>query len=274
MNKVFIICVVVAAVAVAGCRTTTDNRDYMLGWYSMPSRHPGTREVIPDHPSIIIPIFKVYGEYHSSMFIGMEVPLEPCPEGLAVSEGFGLDGTKIKYDEETSEVCISVCQPVLEFIIHNYVKGETNVLTRIDRPSWIMDATAIPPSSNDEFIGWYQSALSPWVGFEVRKVAETTELSVYAFGDEKWSPLQKGCVVGPHAGRLGFFLPLGKEHHLEEQSIIYNKHLKRYEMNVIVKKSSRVIRTPLVKTDKLTPPLSEDNTTVPMVQMGIPYSKP
>ena len=148
-------------------------RDHLVGWYKMPGSRGTT-----------IPIFKIDGTYYSVCF-GAEIPLKECPEGLewAALKPSSMTGTRIGFDEQTNDYYI-VIQDRLRAAMSEETResvrklgfslGEKTAISRIDTPSGLLDATAKPPSTNGDFLGWYEAVWLP-IRFEIRRDGETLE---------------------------------------------------------------------------------------------------
>jgi hypothetical protein len=259
---------ILIALGVSGCGSLTEQsagaRDHLVGWYKLPNRHYRTREVIPG-PGTLIPVFKTDGTYYSVCH-GFEIPLRECPEGLewALTRS-SMVGTKIGFDEESNAYYIIIEDQGLANNYEPYISGEKRTMTRVDKPSWLLDATAQPPRTNDDFIGWYKPVWFP-IRLALRKEGKKYLLLESQEADESgvWKTQGEMKELTPIADRLGFVMSRRKD---RCTSITYNKSLKRFELTKQwSKRRPEVIRMPLARVS----PHTERAAITTLMIMGIP----
>lgn len=262
--KIVATLLILIAISVSACHTLTepsaDERDYLVGWYKLPARDRESREVIPG-PDTLIPVFKIDGAYYS-VCLGFEIPLKECPEGLewALTPS-SMVGTMIGFDDASNEYYISIVDGQLGHHDQFYISGEKRPMTRIDKPSGLLDATAQRPRTNDDFLGWYQPVWFPWVRLEIRKDGEkylSAEHELHEPGI--WKTRVDPRELTPDPDRLGFTGFDRKSEH----SLTYNEALKRFE---ITKTGSYVVRMSLAQVP---PPSPEVAVPLPTMRIGIP----
>jgi len=260
---------ILIALGVSGCGPLTEPsvgaRDHLLGWYKLPNRHYRTRKVIPGGGTLI-PVFKNDGTYYS-LCRGFEVPLKECIEGLewALTES-SMIGTKIGFDVMSNKYYIIIEDARAQYEGGYSTSGEKQFMTRVDKPSGLPDATARPPRTNDDFLGWYQPVWFPWIRFEIRKngkrcLSVEWELS----GAERpavWKSHGKPRELAPIPGRLGF---TGFDRK-NRDNLTYNEILKRFELTKNIDDQGRFIRIPLARVS----PHPEGATVPPPMRIGIP----
>jgi len=245
---------------VAGCvsltaRSQSGRRDGLVGWFKLQG---GDR---------IIPVFKTEGTFYS-VCRGGEVPFKECPEGLewALTPS-SMAGTKIVFDEASSNpYYIIIEDEQLEQNCDFYIPGEKRPMTRIDKPSGLLDARAKRPRTIDDFLGWHQLVWFPYVRCEIRKDGEkyvfTTQHS------EKpgvWKTEGEPRELTPLPDGLGF---TGFDRK-NESSLTYNEALKRFELTEQRdKRQPAVIRMPLARIPP--PPSPEGGAAPPSMEIGIP----
>jgi len=240
-------------------------RDHLLGWYKLPNRHYRTREVIPG-PGTLIPVFKTDGNYYSVCH-GFEIPLKECPEGLewALAPS-SMAGTKIGFDEESNEYYIAIKDELLRNNSdYRFGCGEKQTMTRVGKPSWLLDATAEPPRTNDDFLGRYKPVWFP-IPLEIRKEGKKYLLLESQEADEPgvWKTQIEVQILTPIADRLGFVMSRRKD---RCTSITYNKSLKRFELTKQrSKRRPEVIRMPLARVS----PHTERTAITTLMILGIP----
>ncbi len=248
---------ILIGISVLGCHASTGpsaddrlgvgNCDYLVGWFKMMGR------------DTMIPVFKIDETYYS-VCRGFEIPLKECPEGLewALTPS-SMVGTTIGFDEASSTHYIAVMDSQLSnFSDGRGGTGEKQSITKIDKPSGLLDATAERPRTNDDFLGWYQPVWPPWFRFEVREDGEKHLVAMPGLdGKTEEEPRE----LTPLPDRLGFTGFDRRNRH----SLTYNEALKRFELT---KTSSCVIRMPLARVP---PPPSPDGREAPTVtDIGIP----
>ena len=231
--------------------------DNVVGWFEMTGRDR------------IIPVFKVDGTYYS-VCLGVEVPFKESPEGLEWAfAASNMVGTTIGFDEASNGYYIAVMDSQAskfteEFPDGGYGNGEKQPLTRIDKPSWLLDPTARPPRTNDDFLGWYQAIWIAGVRWQIRRDGETylvEEQELHEPGGWKAEEEPRELTILP--GGLGFTF------HREDGIILtYNQARSRFELT---RTTSPTLRVPLAR---VSPPSSADGRAVPLpangVQIGIP----
>jgi hypothetical protein len=261
------------AVAPAGSATDA-SRDHFVGWFSLPEPERKEGQVIPGGKALI-PVFKRGGSYWTVSF-GIEVPLKECPEGLewAASPPFA-EGTKFGYDNTTKTYYIIIEQQWLKDEYPSaYVSGVKQPMTKVDPPSGILDATAEPPHTNDDFVGWYQPAWFPIIRFEVRKEDDKHLWTEEILGPERdtRSARNRTTELTPLAGRLGLVL---SHHKSQKTCLIYNPALKRVEITHedVQNGAPTVIRTPLVRLPAQPPESGDVPASLRRMYIGVPLSR-
>ena len=122
--------------------------------------------------------------------------------------------------------------------------GEKTPITRIEKPSGLLDATAKAPSTNDDFIGLYQAVWLP-VRYEIRKDDEKYICTVQLYRADSWKTEGKLFELTSIPDNLGFVMSQREDKHI---SIIFNETLKRFEIaHQLGKRQSSVIRMPLAR---------------------------
>ena len=209
----------------------------------------------------MIPVFKTDGIYYS-VCLGFEIPLKECPEGLewGVTPS-SMVGTTIAFDEASNDYYI-----IIEDKQHqhpHYISGKKRPMTRIDKPSWLLDATAQRPRTNDDFLGCYQPVWFPGIGWEIRKNGEAYLVAEQELHEPGvWKTRGETRELTPLPDRLGLTGFDRRNRH----SLTYNEALKRFELT---KTTSPVIRMPLARVPS---PSLPEGDTVPLssMQIGIP----
>lgn len=225
------------------------SRDHLVGWYKL--------------GDTLIPVFKIDGTYYSACR-GFEFPLKECPEGLELAiTPSSMADTKIGFAVASKEYYISIVDDLLSGNSDGrYGIGEKRPMTKIHKPSGLLDATAPPPRTNDDFLGWYQPVWFPFA-FEVRKEDERY-LCVENLPDESgvWKTVSEREIT-PLPDRLGFS---GFDRHPRKE-LTYNDALKRFEItSQLGKREPSIIRMPLARTAQ--PP--EVPAISPPMIIGIP----
>jgi hypothetical protein len=146
-----------------------EGHDAMVGWYKLLPRDEMTRRVIPD-TGVLIPIFKLEGVYYTALR-GVEAPLKECPGGLEWALKTSLAGTTIRYHAASGTCSIRIVDSQRATFDGSYHQDEMPFvpLTRVEKPSGLLDATAPPPQTLDDFLGTYQPIWLPWIRMEIRK---------------------------------------------------------------------------------------------------------
>ena len=224
---------ILIVLGVSGCGSLTEQSagacDHLLGWYKL--------------GDTLIPVFKTDGTYYS-VCRGFEIPLKECPEGLEWAfTPSSMVGTKIGFDEASNAYYIIVEDKQLENNYQHYIRGEKKPMTKIDKPSWLLDATAQPPRTNDDFLGWYQPVWFPYV-MEIRKDSPKY-LVAYPEPDKsgEWKTIGKPRELTPLPDRLGFTGFDRKNRH----NLTYNEILKRFELTKNRDDQGQFIRMPLAR---------------------------
>jgi hypothetical protein len=226
-----------------------DSRDDLIGWYAVTGKDR------------LIPVFKRHGTYYS-VCRGFETPLKPSPAGLEWAfEPSSMKGTTIGRDPNTGGYYLAVVDAqAANFTDGNYGYGEKEPMTRIDPPAWLVDLTAAPPHTLDDFPGWYQAVLFP--GFpcwELRKNDAGGYEAAYDWPNVVGGPQSKQVeAMAPLPDRLGF---TGFERS-SNIALVYNEELRRYEI------AMAEIRMPLAR---IAPPRTDEEAqaTGP-IRVGIP----
>lgn len=238
----------------ASCSTPTSQpqagpRDYLLGWFHMTKR---------DH---IIPVFQSKGTYYS-VCRGFEIPLRECPAGLESA----APTTTIGFDETSHHYYIIIEDEELAQQYQDYIRGEKQSMTKIDKPLELFDAAAPPPASSDDFLGWYLPVWFPFPMWEIRKEGPTY-LVAYHEPDPSgiWHTEGQPYELTPLPDRLGFS---GLERENNTYKLIYNEALHRFEIECAA--SPQVIRMPLAHYQA--PPAPQELTPAMsvMAKIGIP----
>jgi hypothetical protein len=225
-------------------------RNHFVGWYKL--------------GDTVIPVFKLDGTYYS-VCRGFEVPLKESPEGLewALTPS-SMEGTTIGFDETSNRYYIKVKDSRAQYEEHAW-PPERDFLTRIDKPSCILDATTSPPRANDDFLGWYQYVWFPIVRFEIRKDEESYRSTVHYLDEQGvWKIEDEPHELMALPDRLGFTVD-----RKGEASLTYNEALKRFELtNEDGKRQPAVIRMPIARVPAPSSP-EEGEAPEPM-RIGIP----
>lgn len=226
------------------------NRDHLLGWFKLPGRNEH-KEVISGHDTLI-PVFKRSGAYYS-VCRGAEVLLQACPEGLewAVTPS-SMTGTKIGWDAVSKTAYLAVLDSqASNFTDGRYGVGDKQPLTRVNKPSGLLDAKARSPRTRDDFLGWFQPAWFPWVKIEVRKDGSRYVSQEWEFHGPEPGSWQTSAETRPltqlpdQLGFTGFERGGGPR-------LVYNGALKRFELVMTdPKRSTPEIRMPLARVPAL-----------------------
>ena len=247
----------------AGVPIQSADRDDLVGWFKLPARNERHR-VVPGEGTLI-PVFKSGGTYYTVSWPGAEIPLKECAEGLewALTPS-SMEGTKIRFDKASSSYSIFIKdQQAMNFT--DSEGPEWQPITRIDKPSGLLDARAKRPRTNDDFIGWYQFVWLP-IRYEIRKEGEKyIAAGQFSNGSGQWKPDEEPHELKPLPDRLGFVMD-----ERDKINLAYHKALKRFELTFEDGKSERpVIRIPLARIPA--PPSPEaDAVPAPSLRIGIP----
>jgi len=230
-------------------------RDHLLGWYKLADR-------------TLIPVFKIDRTYYSVIHPGIEIPFKECAEGLEWAHvPSSMVGTKIGFNKESNEVYISIVDSVREQVEQSFVSGEKQPMTRVNKPSWLLDATAPPPRTHDEFLGWYQPVWCPVVRLEIRKEGNRYftgfQMRRESVEAGSWEPHGEPHELSLLPDRLGFVMKQEDVTH----HIVYNEFLGRFELTS-PNTDACGGRMPLAR---VAPPSSEkESVRSPRMCIGIP----
>jgi len=243
------------------------NRDHLLGWFKLPERNE-KKEVISGRDTLI-PVFKRDGTYYS-VCRGAEVPLKECSEGLEWAPApSSMVGTKIGWDPVSKTYYLAVMdQQASNYSDGRYGRGEKETMTRIEKPSGLLDAKARRPRNRDDFIGWYQPLWFPVVRIGIRKDGNQYFSQEQEFSGPEpgsWKTRVKPQELTPLSDQPGFTF--------ERDSgvrLVYNEALQRFElMSERGAMTPFVVRMPLARVSA---PSSPEGGTAPPrpVKIGIP----
>ncbi|UCD52027.1 MAG: hypothetical protein JSW27_05190 [Phycisphaerales bacterium] len=144
----------------------------------------------------------------------------------------------------------------------SYVPGQRQRLTRVEKPAGLLEATAPPPETLDDFQGIYQPVWFPWFRWEIRKDGPRYLLGAQEYqGSEPpvvWRTRGELREMTPLTDALGFAGFGGND----PGQLTYNESQKRFEF-VITKTGARM---PLARIA----PSAEGNAAPPSVIIGIP----
>ncbi len=248
-----------------GCRMSTktpaDDRDYLIGWYKLPNRHYRTREVLPG-PGTLIPVFKRSGIYYS-VCRGVEVPLKVCPEGLewGLTES-SMRGTKLGVDETSKAPYIIIEDARAQYEADLSTSGEKQFMTKIDRPSGLLDPTTTPPRTADDFLGCYQPVWFPVFRWILSKDGDKYHLEGQTADKASWkSEEHESTALEPLSDKLGFAWSSSEK----EPRLVFNRKLKRFECAM---RPNGNLAMPLVRVTPSLPPGT--GTPSPAMEIGIP----
>lgn len=228
----------------------TEAKDPFVGWYLMPG-------------DTVIPILKTDGTYYS-VCRGFEIPFKQCDAGLEWDmKPSSMVGTTIGFNLPSNAYYISIVDQQTANFVESYVPGVKQVMTKIDKPSWLLDAAVPPPKTNDDFLGCYQPTWFPYVRFELRKDGEKYFVAEQELHDEgSWNTRVEPRELTPLTDRLGFgYGSKGKE------NITYNESLKRFELTM----GTLPIRMPLSRVPSSSRAVAVDAPVDPRTMIiGIP----
>jgi len=227
------------------------SRDRFQGWYRV------------SDSDAIIPVFKIAQTYYS-VCRGFEVPLTESPEGLEwAPTPSSMVGTTVGFDQAANTQYIIIEDQGLASNYQRYISGEKRPMTRIDKPRGLLDATASPPRTNDDFLGSYQAVWFPGVRLEIRKDGQEYQYVIQVYREPGvWQSEEEPRELAPLADGLGFTGFDRRNRH----RLTYNEFLKRFELTN--KTTSPVIRMPLARV--LPPTVVGDDAPVLPMEIGIP----
>lgn len=239
-----------------GPRSQAGPRDHLVGWYKVTK------------VDTIIPVFKRDGAYYS-VCRGIETPFKECSEGLewALTPS-GMAGTKIGWDTASKTYYLAVKDPLASSSSDGrYGSGEQEPMTRIEKPSGLLDGKARPPRTHDDFLGWYQLVWTPGVRIEIRKEGNRFVCQNQEFHPPGlWKTIREPHELTPLPDQPGF---TGFERD-KDCRLVYNESLERFELVMRLKgMTPSVIRMPLARVSA--PTASErGKPPQPAVSIGIP----
>jgi hypothetical protein len=248
-------------------RSHASKRDRLLGWFKLPGRNE-KKEVISGHDTLI-PVFKRDGIYYS-VCRGFEIPFKECPEGLEWAlTPFNIVGTKIGWDAASKTYYLAVMDNQASNLSDGrYGCGEKEPMTRIEKPSGLLNARARRPRTNQDFLGWYQPIWFPWVKIGIRKNGDRYFSGEQEFHDVPgiWKTSAEPRELTPLPDQLGF---TGFDRNSSHR-LVHNEALKRFELVFErMETTPTVIRMPLARVSA--PSSSEGgNAPPPTVAIGIP----
>lgn len=205
----------------------------------------------------IIPVLKI-GETYYSVCRGFEIPFKQTSNGLEWDlEPSSMTGTTIGRGPDGNDYII--IRDAQSEAITMDSEGEhytgPRSMTRISEPASLLDPTAPPPRSNDDFVGCYLPRWFPYYKITIRKEGETFLAEAVILISKEWAPDQKVVELMPFSDRIGF------SNFDKRNSIEYNERLNRFEM---VKATTPPLRMPLVRVNP------EDLPPEPILIIGIP----
>ncbi len=226
-------------------------------WYKMP---PVERV---SYRETLIPILKIDGTYYT-VCRGFEIPLKESPEGLqwALTPS-SMSETTIRFHGPSLPCSIRIVDRQRANFEDFYHPDEMPPIpmTRVDRPPGLLDATARPPRTLDDFLGLFQPIWFPWVRWEIRKDGERYwEVEQNLDPPEPsgaWTTRGRPYQLTPLSDQLGFTGFPGAPHRLT-----YNEALKRFELVGV----DSGIRMPLARVA----PLPVTDAPLPPLPIGIP----
>lgn len=258
---VFRVAGVVLVIVLSGCLkpgagSQAGTRDHLVGWYKVTKW------------DTIIPVFKQDGIYYS-VCRGFEIPFKEGPDGLEWTLApSGMDSIKIGWDVASETHYLAVTDILASSSSDGrYGSGEKETLTRIEKPSGLLDAKARRPRTHDDFLGWYQLVWTPGVRIEIRKdgnrfICQDQEFHPPGF----WQTVGNPNELTPLPNQPGFTGFEGDN----DCHLVYNESLKRIELVMTVMWiTPSVIRMPLARISA--PTASErGKPPQPAVSIGIP----
>ncbi|MBI5686466.1 MAG: hypothetical protein HZC54_15445 [Verrucomicrobia bacterium] len=264
--KMFLTVLMLAILAATGCRsspkTSADNRDDLLGWYQLPNRHYRTREILPG-PGTLIPVFKRGGVY-CSVCRGVEVPLKPCPEGLEWGPAeSSMRGTTIGVDTSSKMPYIAIRDLNAQYEADISTFGEKQFMSKIKKPSGLLDPTTTPPRTADDFLGCYQPVWFPVFRWIISRDGGQYHLEGQIADKDGWKTKKhEAATLEPLPDKLGFVWGRKKENRL-----VFNGASKRFEC-VLGPDDKLNLKMPLARINPVLPPGT--GATSPPMSIGIP----
>lgn len=239
--------------------TSSDGRDYLIGWYHLPNRHYSTRKITPG-PGCLIPVSKRDGGYYS-ISRGIEIPLKECPEGLEWGlTNSSMKGTKIGLDAASKEPYIILEDSNAQFEGGISTNGEKQFMTKTNKPSGLLDPTAKPPQTKGDFVGCYLPAYFPAYRWIVTKDGDKYHLEGQTARKNGWKTEQReSATLKPLTDKLGFAWDGERQIRL-----VFNHNLKRYEC--LLGPDNGSLTMPIVRVSPSLPPGTGAGTAL----IGIP----
>jgi hypothetical protein len=234
-------------------------RDYLIGWYKLPSRHYRTRAVLPG-PGTLIPVLKRGGVYYS-ISRGIEIPLKECPEGLewGLTES-SMKGTKIGVDAASKEPYIIIEDSRAQYEADLATSGEKQFMTKIAEPPGLLTATAKPPQTLKDLIGCYQPLYFPAYRWIITRDGDKYQIKQQRLSKDKWIAEEgASTTLQTLPDKPGFVW--GRE---QELRLVFNRDSKRYEC--LMGRGANNLTIPLVRVSLSLPP----GTGASTAPIGIP----
>ena len=235
--------------------------DHFAGWYEL--QMPDRKQDDTNHPrpKIYVPVIKRGSEF-CTPFVGHEVPFEKVEEGLylKVDNSVQQQRMTIGYRPDSGKYYARI---VRRSAYEDYSspdrkhEGEIECsLTRTERPTDALDPTATPPSTLDDFVGWYEPAYLR--GYHFAGILKK-DSKFFLIGqkpgkkpDDKMQEL-KPCKMGFRVSTSDYFFR-------------YNADLQRYEG--CSTNEGFAVSMPLVRIDA-----PSTNEPMPFIWFGFPFKK-
>jgi len=266
---------ILAGCTPSGSQSQNGPCDHLIGWYELPN-HPGNNQEIIPGSRTLIPVFKIDGTYYS-VCRGIETPLKECPEGLewALAPS-SMVGTQIGFNKASNTYYLIIKDQMRSSLEEETAEsirkkgfrlGEKEKLIRIDKPSWLLDTTAQPPRTNEDFLGWYQPVWFPYIRYEIQKNGERFLFAGQMLDEPGiWKSADKPQELTPLPEGLGF---TGSPEQKNVNNIVYNEALKRFELTMMDnKRQPSIIRMPLAQIPS--PVSNQVDAVTPHIKIGIP----
>ena len=145
----------------------------------------------------------------------------------------------------------------------------TRTMTRIRKPSGLLNAIDRRPRSNEDFLGWYQPTWFPWLKIEIQKNGDryfSREQEYHDYPGVWYTPAEPLSLT-PLPGQLGFIC---NQNNRGSDRLVYNEGLKRFE--IVIERAEMtpsIVRMPLARIP--TPSSTgDDRAPAPTVLIGIP----